>query len=149
MLQMIWDNYGQTVDLQRDGNFVSNELLYTAVMISLFSRRRANDDDVLPTQSPNRGGWWADAYAEVDGDKIGSRLWLLNRSTLNQSTLNLAREYALEALQWMVDDGIASSVDVSASMLGQEILVLTVNITRPTKPATKWSGIWEAHMEQL
>jgi phage gp46-like protein len=146
---MIWDNYGQTVDLERDGNFVSNELLNTAVMISLFTHRRADDDDVLPTSNPNRGGWWGDVYAEVDGDKIGSRLWTLSRSTLSQSTLNLAREYALESLQWMVDDGIAASVNASTFSPGQEILVIEVDITKPTKPATRWTGIWEAHMDQL
>ena len=102
--------------------------LQTAIIISLFTDRRANDDDVIPDGSNNKRGWWADAFPAVDGqgrssvasagsagatnDKIGSRLWLLHREKDMQLVVNRAHDYAVEALQWLVDDGVARRVDV-------------------------------------
>ena len=45
---------------------------------------------------------------------IGSRLWLLRRSKLIENeTVRLAEEYIREALQWMIDDGLVLSIDVT------------------------------------
>ena len=51
-----------------------------AVINSLFSWRRAESDDILPGTS--RYGWWADTYDD-DGEKFGSRLWLLPLSLIH------------------------------------------------------------------
>jgi phage gp46-like protein len=75
-----------------------DEGLETAVLLSLFSDRIARQDDVLPS-GDDRRGWWADAYAEIEGDAWGSRLWLLSREKQTASVLRRAEEYASEALQ--------------------------------------------------
>ncbi len=161
MIQLTYDNATQLVDIERDGQIATSELLNTAVFISLFSRRRADDDDTLPEPHSNREGWWGDGLGPRDeaGDLIGSRLWLLNRSKASQSTLNLAKSYALEAVQWLVDDGIAAAVDVSVWRStssdipglerGYDALTFRVSVTRPTRPATRWEGVWSAHLEEL
>lgn len=104
------------------------EPLVRAVVVSLFTWRRANPDDELPAS--DLLGWWGDSYAEIAGDKIGSRLWLLSRSTLTQDTVRRAQEYATEALQWLLDDQVATSVTVTSSRLGVHSLGLTVVVTR-------------------
>lgn len=104
------------------------EPLVRAVVVSLFTWRRANPDDELPAS--DLMGWWGDSYAEIAGDKIGSRLWLLSRSTLAQDTVRRAQEYATEALQWLLDDQVATSVTVTSSRLGVHSLGLTVVVTR-------------------
>jgi phage gp46-like protein len=88
--------------------------LETAVIISLFTDRRANADDVLPDGGDDRRGWWGDGWPDVDRDKIGSRLWLLSREKDMRQVVNRAREYARESLQWLIDDGVARQVEVSA-----------------------------------
>jgi phage gp46-like protein len=122
--------------------------LETAVILSLFTDRQANPADVLPDGGTDRRGWWADAFPVVPADQIGSRLWLLSREKQLQPVLLRAREYALEALQWLVDDGIAASVDAVAEIVRQGVLGLTVTITRPNYQApdtyryeTLWRGI--------
>lgn len=85
-------------------------LLYRAAEISIFSWRRAELDD--PLDDDQRMGWWGDTYPAVPGDKIGSRLWLLRRRTIVPEVLRAAEEYAREALQWMIDDELVTSVDV-------------------------------------
>lgn len=104
------------------------EPLVRAVVVSLFTWRRANPDDELPAS--DLMGWWGDSYAEIAGDKIGSRLWLLSRSTLAQDTVRRAQEYATEALQWLLDDQVATSVVVTSSRLGVHSLGLSVVVTR-------------------
>lgn len=111
--------------------------LETAVIISLFTDRRAGPDDVLPS-GDDRRGWWGDAYAEVDGDLIGSRLWLLSREKQLQSVCQRAREYALESLQWMIEDGVASRVRVEAEIVSMGVLGLRFEITKPNKTLAKY-----------
>jgi phage gp46-like protein len=67
----------------------------------------------------DRRGWWADmplplASASAAGDLIGSRLWLLSRRKVTEQTRLDAMAYTQEALQWLIDDGIAARIDVSA-----------------------------------
>lgn len=104
--------------------------LVRAVVISLFTWRRAEPTDRAEGQ---RWGWWADGIEGVANDRIGSRLWLLSREKITTrpvNTLELAREYAEEALQWMLEDGVASSVSVTPERLGLDGLALQVTINR-------------------
>ena len=115
---------GQPVSL----DLVVPEPLVRAVFVSLFTWRRAADDDALP--GDELMGWWGDTYADVAGDRIGSRLWLLWRETLTADTLARARDYATEALQWLLDDGVATSVQVTTQRVGLTALALNCQITR-------------------
>jgi phage gp46-like protein len=108
--------------------------LETAVILSLFSDRRANADDVLPS-GDDRRGWWADTYADVEGDRWGSRLWLLDRSKQMPDILRKAEEYAREALQWLIEDRIVLTVQCAAEVVRDGVMGLTVTITRGNKPA--------------
>ncbi len=47
---------------------------------------------------------------------FGSRLHLLNRSKLTPQTVALAADYVREALQWMIDAGRATAVDVETEI---------------------------------
>lgn len=109
---------------------LTGKALQTAVIISLFTDRRANRDDPLSLDESRRG-WWADTYFESN-DKIGSRLWLLRRAKMIQSTLVRAREYSLEGLRWMLDDNVAGRIEIETDFYNRFILALGVNIVRPT-----------------
>lgn len=118
-----------------------DEGLQTAVIISLFTDRRAEVAD-LPADATghDRRGWWGDSFAEVEGDRIGSRLWLLAREKKTQATLLKARDFAKEALAWLLDDGIARGVIVATSwMPGRDgVMVMVAEISRAGKPVTKY-----------
>jgi len=45
---------------------------------------------------------------------FGSRLYLLQQGVLTDRTLKLAEEYTREALQWLLDTGRATAVEVAA-----------------------------------
>lgn len=101
--------------------------LMRAVVISLFSWRLADADD---PHDQERFGWWGDTHPPADGDLIGSRLWLLSRVALTEDTVARARGYCLEALQWLIDDGVATSVEVTAQRVGVDRLSVRCVISR-------------------
>ncbi len=93
-------------------DLLAEDTLATAVMLSLLADRTAQPHEV--EAGGDRRGWWADAYADVQGDEFGSRLWLLQRSKQLQATTQRARAYIFEALQWMLADGLVVALDVTA-----------------------------------
>lgn len=101
--------------------------LTRAVVISLFSWRLADADD---PHDQERFGWWGDTHPPADGDLIGSRLWLLSRVALTEDTVARARGYCQEALQWLIDDGVATSVEVTAQRVGVDRLSVRCVISR-------------------
>lgn len=131
------------------GDVLTGNDLSTAVLISLFTDRRANEDDKLPSGDDPRG-WWADA---MDGQRIGSRLWLLENASNLPETLALAKEYALEALQWLVSDGIAKSIAVTtAAQRGTDcnnVLAFDVQITKPDSKTLAWRYRYAWDLRQL
>lgn len=103
-------------DLQADSG------LQTAMLISVFTDRRAANDDVIPDGTGDPRGWWGDD----DTRPIGSRLWLLSRAKQTGETLMRAKDYLTEALQWLIDDGAVAKFDivvawVSPSLLGAQV----------------------------
>lgn len=118
------------------------EPLPRAVIISLFSWRRAERGDLLP--STDRMGWWGDTYPPAENDRIGSRLWLLTREKITAETLARAKEYAEEALQWMLDDKVAESVTVEVERHGLDRVALGIRLVRGdlTELNIRFADLW-------
>lgn len=130
-------------DYAADMAVVANDLeiddsLETAVIISLFTDRRAEDTDELPVGSPDRRGWWGDAFPASPADRVGSRLWLLGRDKQTPDVLLRAEEYARQALQWLLDDRIAERVVVTAEVTRPGWLGLAIQIDRPRRDAVTY-----------
>ena len=113
------------------GDLVHEDGLKTAVLISLFTDRRAEADDALPADDSDRRGWWGDLVPPAEGDRIGSKLWLLTREKTTREVLNRAREYARESLEWLIEDGIADRLEVDAEYIRMGFLGLAIRIFRP------------------
>ncbi|EOF8224550.1 phage GP46 family protein [Yersinia enterocolitica] len=100
--------------------------LTRAVIISLFTWRRADPDD----DSEQPMGWWGDSYPTIQNDRIGSRLYLLQRTTLTSKTVELARGYLEQALAWLKDDGVVSRIAINVLRRGTEILTAEITLYR-------------------
>lgn len=129
-LALEWDS-GSADLVVRGDDLASEEGLRTAVLQSLFLDRRAEADDVLPADDGDRRGWWGDEFAPIEGDRYGSRLWLLDRGVRRPDVARLAEEIDREALAWMLDDRVTPRIEVAVSVdvLG---LVHAIDIYRPT-----------------
>jgi phage gp46-like protein len=114
--------------------------LESAVVMSLFTDRLAEGDSGGP-----RRGWWGDTYADVPGDQIGSRLWLLAREKQLPAVLVRVEDYATEALQWLIDDGVAAAVDAQASFPGRGLLGVLITVSRRdgTRTALRFQWTWQ------
>ncbi len=112
-----------------------DEGLERAIVISLFTDAKADDDDAIPDESTNRRGWWADSVAPPSNAPAeypwltGSKLWLLWREKQTPETTRRAKRYAEKSLQWLIQRGDATSVVVSAYFSKQGLLMLPVTIT--------------------
>jgi len=130
-----------------DNDLDTDEGLQTAILVSLFSDKRIDQDEVEEGISDRRG-WWGDEFPDVEGDEIGSKLWLLDRSKIIQETLNRAQEYAADALQWMLTDGVASKIVPSAVFVGTS-MVLTILIYQPGKKEPyKFTKKWNTEADR-
>lgn len=118
----------------------SGDDLATAVVISLFTDRVAQADDVIPDGSGDPRGWQGDDPAAP----IGSRLWLIFRSKRTQQTLTDAQSYAKEALQWMVDDGVIANFDVYVEWQSPSTLAMRVTLFKAdgTQQTLAFAWVW-------
>lgn len=126
------------LDLARDDG------LETAVVISLFTDRRATPEQV-PAELPQDDlrGYWGDVRPDVEGDQSGSLLWLLAREKQLPQTLSRAQQYAREALDWMLADRIATRIDVAADYVAMGWMLLTIDIYRPDGSAVRYRYQYE------
>jgi phage gp46-like protein len=148
MIAMKYTNSTQSGDIDRGasvGTILVDEGLKTVVLVSLFTWRRSLPDDVIPSAL----GWWGDTLAEVPGDQIGSRLWTLFSRKVDQNLLDDAIEISNEALQWMLDDGVASEILVTAERRDVFGMDLIVAIQRPEDLAPRFIGRWNFTTNKL
>lgn len=89
--------------------------LKTAVIISLFSDKRGDGDDVR--------GWWADSYHD---DSIGSHLWKLSREKRTVEVLHRSEDYARSCLRWLIEDSFVISIDIEASFENDREILLSI-----------------------
>lgn len=142
-IAMRYDAGARFFDLTLEGgDLATDEGLETAVILSLYTDRRAEPDDPLPDGSTDRRGYWADAYNDRPH---GSRLWLLHREKERDAVLRRARTYAEEALAWLVEDEVASEVVVEATNLRRGVLQLRVEIRRGEREALErqYEYVWQ------
>lgn len=137
------DTYGgdlviSGLDLARDDG------LETSVIISLFSDRRATAEQIPPGQpQDDKRGYWGDVRTAIEGDQTGSLLWLLSREKQLPQTLARAEQYCREALAWMVEDKIATRIEVAATFISQGWMLLTIDIYKPDGNAASYRYNYE------
>lgn len=128
-------------DIALDGpDLAADHGLRTAILISLFTDRMAEPDDSIPDGTINRRGWWANP-------QLGSRLWLLGREKQTTEVLRRAREYAEEALQWLMDNGIAESVAVTTEWSEQRAGVLAIGVVISDKQGGPYTDTFNYSLE--
>jgi len=123
-----WIDGGADVIAGQAGLITDNSL-YSEIVICLFTDRLALVDDVIPDGTTDRRGVWSDSFS--DQEPKGSRLWLLSREKLIQRTANRAREYIEEALAYLVTESRALKIDVRVSLMPPQFLAAYISITLP------------------
>lgn len=129
-------------------DFELEEGLQTAVTISLFTDKRVSEEE-LPAEETDRRGFWGDMFPDVPGDQIGSKLWLLRREKQTEEVRRRAKEYAEDALAWIITEKIAQSVTVETEFVARGFLAIQVSIQRPKGQVVfKYKINWSAELSR-
>lgn len=112
----------EVLDLKSDEGFE------TAILISLFSDRRATPEEATKLKE-YLGGWFGD---DLRGFRIGSKLWTLGREKSLQNVIPLLEQYTKEALDWMTKDGIANEIQVKAERTDPKTFTIKVFVIGST-----------------
>ena len=128
-----------------DGDLTPDDGLETSLIVSLLSDARADESQIPQTES--RRGWIGDLTATVPDYQYGSLLWLLEQTRLTPDTLAQAENNARAALNWMVEDGLAQSIDVIASRKDNS-LILDITVTSPDGSVVRKAfDLWRRTLE--
>jgi phage gp46-like protein len=107
------------IDIDDNGDFVLDYGFGTTIALTIFGEQRATEGEV-PTPE-NRRGWMGNTLSDIPGFEQGSRLWLLNQSRMKENTPASAKNYLTEALQWMIDDRLAKTIDINVVRSGPKL----------------------------
>jgi phage gp46-like protein len=152
--------YSVTVDwsLMADGTLDTDQALANAVIVALGTDALAGRNDLLPDpDSTDRAGWWGDLEAEAiwGGWPIGSKLWLLRRSKIEDvgsergATVVRVKNYIISAIQPFIDRRIATSMEVHAERTGRESIGALVRLYRGPRLAVelRYEVLWDEIVE--
>lgn len=132
-----------------NGDLKADNGLETAALISLFSDKRVSLEE-LPRGENDRMGWWADLISETGDDQIGSRHWILERiGKVNTDTAVEFESILQEAFEWMLDDGIAAQVVVTAERTESDRIEGSVKIFKPDGDNIPFKFVWDGQRLKL
>lgn len=126
------------------GDLVMDDGLTTAVILSLFTDRRALPGDAGLPSASDRRGWWGDALTPEA--PLGSRLWLLAREKTTAETAARVRTYVREALEWMLRAGVATRLTVTAEAFpadGRVEVAVAIDAPGEDTVGYRWRNVWE------
>ena len=119
--------------------------LATAIIISLFTDKRASIDDKLPFNETNRRGWVGDEFTPLDAtarrDDWGTLLWLIYVGKVTADIPAFAEFTCKEGLAWLVRSGIASRVAVAAEWVNDR-LAIRPQIYKPEQTTPVYDALW-------
>jgi phage gp46-like protein len=98
------------------------------IAVQLFTRGQIEcDEHVLQERS---GGWWADAF-RTNNFKTGSKLWALQWALVSNDALLQAKQYATEALSYLLQWGLATRLDIKPSYVSRFVMHLAITVHGP------------------
>ena len=128
------------VDIGVDGDILSVDFFDTAIIVSLFAERRANESEVA--ESRLRRGWIGNEG--TPNFEIGSKIWLYEQARLTRTVINGITIAARQALQTLVDEGFATQIKSVDAIITTTGISLKAVINRPnSKVESRYFVLWD------
>lgn len=130
-LALVYDPTTRSCDLALgdDGDLIVDETSLTPMLLSVGLDRRAAEDDPLPAGRSEwlasagiaeRRGWAGDAL-DTASERIGSRLWLLDRAKATETTRLIFLMWLDEAMAWAKRE-TGQAAELAAEWLRPKVL---------------------------
>lgn len=115
-------------DLLFSDDLITESTLETAIIISLYTDARHE----------GQRGWWGDDYREDNTPKIAeSLLWTLLGQPTTDENVRLGKEYAEDALQWLIDFNYLKSFTVHTEHQKRNLDTLAIEVNTVDKQDRK------------
>ena len=115
---------------EKSKDLLLTDSLYNAVAISIGTYARKRDLKLnSAVLDPQIGGWWADALDPLG--TLGGYLYEACPGQLTDATISKLKDIVAEALEWMIEDGVAKTVDCEVVAEENDIVAVTVAIEKP------------------
>ncbi len=94
-----------------NGDFALTQGLDTAIYMSLFCEKRADNSEVL--NPILRRGHFTNEFSPVENYEVGSKLWLYieQARNTNQNT-SLIEDSIRDGLKWLIDQSIINDINI-------------------------------------
>lgn len=130
-------------DIQIEGaDFASAYGFETAIPTSFFTDARASAVQVQ--EANRRRGWVGNILYIDDGRNLGGLLWILDQARVTDDTINFAKSFAQDSLQWMIEDGIARSISISVERDGVRSIKILTDIVTIQNMVQRYITLWRA-----
>lgn len=140
---LITPNAEGLYDLSLDGSDLAGvDGLETAIDVTLFTDARADAASVLDPAL--RRGWIGDVFTAGIRRSLGSTQWIYEQSRLTQEIVNRVENDLQRAFQWFIDDGLATSVSVTASRSSARGIAVTIRIEGRQGVVQRYVELWQA-----
>lgn len=120
-----------------DGDLKTSAGLESPLVVSLFSDRRAFDDEGIPDPLRRRG-WPGSVIVGGPNHNFGSGWWFYEQARMTQNTVNGVRAEAEAALEWMADEDI---IDTAVAQVVADpetrALSIVIDLTTPDGRSTR------------
>lgn len=127
------------ISIDDDGDIATFDAFDTAIIVSLFTDKRALESQVL--ENSLRRGWIGSEF--TPGFEMGSQLWIFSQSRLTRDAINAMISIANQALKWMISDNLAISTSADVNLVNGRVL-LQIVITRPdSKVEKRLFDLWD------
>lgn len=143
-IKLVQDGSGLfDIEIDENGEIKSVDNLETSIETLLFTDARAPETSV--PNAINRRGWVGDVLAIEQQYSLGSFLWTLDQSRLDQATKNAAESFAVQALSPLIEAGIAklvtANVQQDISNLQRQITI-EITITTSANLTERFNFLW-------
>jgi phage gp46-like protein len=129
---LIWqDGWADILLNESNNDLQTGKDLKTAILVSLFSDSRANPEELLLDEDPR--GWWS--------RDLGSLLWLLARQKATLQNLEKGIQYIKDALNWLIVQNIAKSIDVTGTIENRSKFNFIITIKKSND--YRFQYLWE------
>lgn len=118
--------------IAENGDIEQRDFLDTGIMVSVYENRRASSSEV---DLPELRRGWIGNESTPDFER-GSKIWLYEQARLNTTTINNIIAAANEALQWLIDQEFAISVQSDVNLKNGQVFLL-IKLQRPDSTTIK------------